>query len=599
MPQHMKETVYQTLGQALDDFYRVNDLKVMAKLICAEVPTRKAEIIEAISAALRGENLKTLFNRLSKIEQYAVAEAVFAPDGKINFQKFDAKYLGGPTLDQSLGDIGESDLLDLFIIRNQIPADIRSSLRAFVPKPKRDHVKYVTKLPKSIGPAIKGEAKIALEIRSTSRIALSNLETVLRLIDGGKLKVSRKTGHPSSAAVKSLSKLLHEGEWYNEPDMLDEIGYIQAFAWPIIVQGVGLAKADGSTLKLSNTGKRALAGDLPDVIKTAWKKWEKTKFIDEFSRINEIKGQKSSRGRALTDPATRRPVINEALCQCVPGRWIKVEELIRFMHSRGLDFEVARYAWKLYICDTQYGRLDDYDNWSIIEGRYLLAFLFEYAATLGLIDVAYVHPAGALPDYYDLWGVDGIDFLSRYDGLKYIRINSLGAYVLGITAKYYPPVFKTMPVLKVLSNYEIVITDAVSISPADRLFLDKTCKKISSSLWRISLRTLLDAAQNGTETKEIRAFIESRSSEAIPQTVTTLLDDAKKRTTLLSYSGRSHLIECTDPVLIQLICSDRKLSKMCLPAGDRYVVVLPGSEKPFLKALADIGYIVPQLREQI
>jgi hypothetical protein len=27
----------------------------------------------------------------------------------------------------------------------------------------------------------------------------------------------------------------------------------------------------------------------------------------------------------------------------------------------------------------------------------MLAFLFEYAATLGLIDVAYIHPAGAAP----------------------------------------------------------------------------------------------------------------------------------------------------------------------------------------------------------
>ncbi len=38
---------------------------------------------------------------------------------------------------------------------------------------------------------------------------------------------------------------------------------------------------------------------------------------------------------------------------------------------------------------------------------------------------------------------------------------------------------------------------------------------------------------------------------------------------------------------------------MCLPAGDRHIVVMPGMEKPFLEALADIGYIVPQFREQI
>ncbi len=595
----MKETVYQTLAQALNDCYIVDDLKTMAKLICAEVPTRKAEIIKAMSAALQDENLKTIFNRLSKIEQYAVAEAAFAPDDKIDFRKFNAKYLGGLNPDQSPGYRGKTNLLDLFIIRSQIPDDIRSSLKVFVLKPKSDYVKCVEKLPKSSRSAIKGEAKHTLGIRSTSQVALSNLKVVLRLIDGGKLKVSQKTGRPTSATVKSLAKLLHEGDWYKEPDMLDEIGPIQAFAWLILVQGAGLAKADGSTLKLNNAGKKALAGNLPDVIKTAWKKWEKTKFIDEFSRINEIKGQKSSRGRALTNPSTRRPVINEALCQCVPGRWIKVEELIRFMHSKDLDFNVTRYAWKLYICDAQYGCLDDYGNWSIIEGRYLLAFLFEYAATLGLIDVAYIHPAGALADYHDLWGIDGIDFLSRYDGLKYIRVNSLGAYVLGITDQYMPPAIKTRPILKVLPNHEIVVTDAVSISPADRLFLDKTCKKVSSSLWQISLRTLLDAAQNGTETKEILSFLKTRSSEAIPQTVITLLDDANKRTTRLSYSGRSHLIECRDPVLVQLICSDRKLSKMCLAAGDRYIVVMPGMEKPFLKALADIGYIVPQFMEQI
>jgi len=598
MAGYSNETDYQTLTQALNDYYLVDDLKKMAKLICAEVPARKAEIIEAISTAMLDGNLKTVFNRLSKIEQYAVAEAVHAPDGKIDSRKFEAKYLEGPNLGQGRGYRGESNLFDLFIIRRQVPTDIRNRLKTFVSKPKSDHVKYVEKLPKSIKCAT-DEARVDLEIRATSRAALNNLESVLRLIDGGKLKVSQKTGRPTSVTEKSLSKLLSGGDWYNEPDMLEEIGHIQAFAWPIIVQGAGLAKVEGSTLKLSNAGRKAIKGDLPDVIKTAWKRWEKTKIIDEFSRISEIKGQKSSRGRALTAPSTRRPVINEALGQCMPGRWVKVEELIRFMHSKGLDLNVVRYAWKLYICDPQYGRLDDYGNWSIVEGRYLLAFLFEYAATLGLIDVAYIHPAGALSDYESLWGVDGIEFLSRYDGLKYIRINSLGAYVLGVTDQYYPPVLETRPVLKVLPNHEIVVTDAVSISQADKLFLDKTCKKISSSLWRISLRTLLDAAQSGTEAEEVFTFLNSRSSEPIPETVTVLLNDAKNRSTPLSYSGRAHLIACKDPVLVRLISSDIKISKICLPAGDGYIVVLPGKEKEFIKALADIGYIVPQLREQI
>ena len=151
----------------------------------------------------------------------------------------------------------------------------------------------------------------------------------------------------------------------------------------------------------------------------------------------------------------------------------------------------------------------------------------------------------------------------------------------------------------VLPNHEIVITDAVSLSPADKLFLNKIGKKASSSLWRLTLSTLLAAAQSGTDTKQVRAFLESRSSQPLPETVIQLLNDAVGRSTRLSYSGRAHLIACKDPVLVQLISSDRKASKLCLPAAGDYIVVLPGKERDFIKTLADMGYIVPQFREQI
>ena len=36
--------------------------------------------------------------------------------------------------------------------------------------------------------------------------------------------------------------------------------------------------------------------------------------------------------------------------------------------------------------------------------RYLLCLLLEYAATLGLIDVAYTDPDEARPDFRHMWG---------------------------------------------------------------------------------------------------------------------------------------------------------------------------------------------------
>ncbi len=599
MARYIDDAVYDTLKKALNAKYTVAPLKDLAKLVCDYVPGIKGDIIDAIARAMQGDKLEVLFNQLDQIEQYGVAEAVFAPGGELDFRKFKAKYPQRPKIGRSYRYERESRLFDLFIIYGRIPTDIRDRLKTFVPRPEADNMNYVDTPPGSIPSEIQDEPDMPLEIRSTARSALSNLEAVLRLIDGGKLKVSQKTGRPTAAAVKKISKLLHGGDWYHEVEELEEVGPILSFAWPMIVQGAGLAKAHGSALKLTNSGKKALTGSLPEVIKKAWERWEKTRILDEFSRVDHIKGQKTSRGRTLTVPSKRRPIINEALGHCMPGKWVGVDELMRFMRSKGLEFEVARYEWKLYICESGYGNLEGYGGGSIIEGRYLLAYLFEYAGVMGLIDVAYTHPAWARSDYDDLWGADDLEYLSRYDGLRYIRLNSLGAYALGAADGYTPPVEKRRPVLKVLPNHDVVVTDAVSLTPADRMFLNKTCKKVSSSLWRISPGTVLDAVQGGASVKQIMEFLESRSSEAIPKTVTTLIEEAKKRSTRLSYPGRAHLIRSKDPVLVTLISSDRKLSKMCLPAGDDHIVVLPGKEKPFIKALANIGYIVPKFKEQI
>ena len=49
-----------------------------------------------------------------------------------------------------------------------------------------------------------------------------------------------------------------------------------------------------------------------------------------------------------------------------------------------------------YLGDAQYGIMgyDGYYRWEMLEGRYILAVLFEYAGTLGLFDLDYIHPQG-------------------------------------------------------------------------------------------------------------------------------------------------------------------------------------------------------------
>jgi len=113
------------------------------------------------------------------------------------------------------------------------------------------------------------------------------------------------------------------------------------------------------------------------------------------------------------------------------------------------------------------------------------------AGTLGLVDLDYVHPAGARNDFHDNWGGEDLDALSRYDGLRSIRLTALGAWVAGLTDTYArasSEVTDAAP-LKVLANLDIVATGP--IPAADRLLLSASTKQSNDRVWTVSAASLL------------------------------------------------------------------------------------------------------------
>lgn len=197
-----------------------------------------------------------------------------------------------------------------------------------------------------------------------------------------------------------LAEKLSGGDFYGPdatlPDCIAQAGPIKAFAWPLLLHAAGLVLRGGAKSALSPAGRKALGAAPAEVLRTAWQKWLKGGLLDEFSRVDQIKGQKS-KGSVMTAVAPRRVAIALALQQCPVGAWVAVDELARYMQAAGLDFEVAHDAWKLYLFELKYGSLgyDGSNGWPILQLRYLLCFLFEYAAVLGMVDVAFVGPQHA------------------------------------------------------------------------------------------------------------------------------------------------------------------------------------------------------------
>jgi hypothetical protein len=422
-------------------------------------------------------------------------------------------------------------------------------------------------------------------VRSTEREALANVAAVLQLCASGKLRCSEKTSRPAAATVRLVAESLAAGDFYpDEP--------IAAFAWPLLVQAGGLARLDGGKLVLTPKGRKALATPGAEVIRGLWERWPRHAPIDEFSRIETIKGQRSPSTLSAAEP--RRRAVAAALALCPPDEWITVDALFLAMHCADLNPTITRSGqglWRLYIDDRQYGSLgyDGHHDWPVLQGRYTLAVLFEYAATLGLLDVDYVDPAGARDDYHRMWGADWLDALSRYDGLVAVRLNALGRYAAGLSTAYTPPAdTATTQDLEVLANFDVVAT--AGLPAADRLVLDAYATRTSDRVWTLSLASLLAAADRGRPPADLATFLLQRAARGVPGTVTALLNDVAARFETVRDLGMRRIIECADPSVAVLIARDRTLRAHCTLIGERHLLLADDGEARFRSALRTLGY---------
>lgn len=424
-------------------------------------------------------------------------------------------------------------------------------------------------------------------VRCTEQEAQANLLAVLQLCAAGKLRCSQKTHRPGAATVAAVAEILQDGDFCPADP-------IAAFAWPLLLQAGGLTELASGKLALTTRGRAALTKPPHDTLRLLWQRWLNRAVLDEFSRIEEIKGQRAA--AVLSAAGPRRKTVGQALAACAPGQWTQVDDLFAAMRKSGLDFTIARSdraLWKLYLQDPQYGSLgyDGFHDWPLLQGRYTLAVLFEYAATLGLIDIDYVPPVGAREDYRDNWGGDDLDQLSRYDGLLALRLNPLGAYATGRVPAYIPapaPVDTDCCGVKVLPNFDIVALDG--LRPADALLLDAFADKTSDRVWTLSAGSLLSALDTKRNLKELRCYLAQASSQPLPQTVATLLDDTERRLGKVRDTGPVHLIECADEALATLLAGDRRLRALCTRLGERQLAV-PAEKLPaFRKALLAQGY---------
>jgi hypothetical protein len=578
-------------------------LKAFARqLALPKTLTRKPELVAELDRYVR-ERLSNLLAHCSVTEKQLLAEAAHNR-GRVDPTAFQAKYGKACPLPGNPRWGDRRTLLFLLLDYRgenwEMPPSISERLRALLEKPAPVAVQVVESLPTEYTPpqgTWRKPPPRPIHVHEGERIVLSELRSVLKLVQAGKLKVTDKVGRPTEDTVRLISEALVVPDFVVEPptEMTTKYeehgGAIRAHAWGVLVQQCEWAKAKSGRLALTSEGQKLLASMEVSDFAAGVEAFLWDDEFDELNRINHIRGQTGGGKRYLTPPGERRSEISESVAQWPLNQWIAFDEAVRFLLATGHRFEVTSADHTLYFGELQYGFLGG--QGSQINRQYMRAFLFESLATLGLIDIAYVYPHHLWPELGHSWGIDELSFCSRYDGLLYVRLNALGAYCLDATDVYQPAVPPEPRGWRVLPNREIALVDGQQLSPADRHMLALFATEKSEHLWELDPARILNYLESGGKAEDALQFLESNCAPPIPETVRTMLSDLARRGTVVQAVEEALLIEVADETTAALIAHDSQAGKYCWLAGDRRLAVPRRNSRAFRSAIKKLGFVIP------
>ncbi len=630
----------------------VEQLKWYATALPGQPPTRKGELVSWIAGHLaQGPALRKLWEQISAEQQAVIADVVHYQDGHYHPEVLQARYPQvaapeGPSdyAYYSFGGTRERKTakpFDLVFFRNwetgiYIPPDLAATLRTLTPAPPPPQIaSQAEMLPLPAKTRRKerwaiyqstdfghlliqtgeaeppGEAESTpaptLLVSDTERATFHDLAATLYLIQQGKGSVSAATKLPTLPTLRQLRARLLVGDYLADGEYERAEDAIRPLALIVLVQAAKWAAPTGATgnkLELTKAGQAALAAPLGAAqVREAWERWLKSDLLDELTRIRAIKGQQSKDAR-LTKPAERREKLTALLRALPPARWVTFDEALRYMRAERLLPLIERNADPAlhvgsYLEYGDAGLGSGAKYWDVVLGSYMRVLVWEYAATLGLVEIAYTAPEESVHDFGELYGLDD-SYLSRYDGLWSVRLTNLGAYALGLTGDYAPPAAATPtgpPLLRVLPNLDIVVTDAVRLLPNDRAFLERIGTAQSQDVYRLNRDLLLDAAQNGLDLHQVRSFLVARSGVPLvdlPSTVRSFFADLDRRLGALREGGRMLVIESADPFLLTELANDSSLRGLVQRGqiGDRAVLLVPeDQEAAARRQLKKLGYL--------
>jgi len=475
--------------------------------------TRKADMVAALEKYLKNEqNIIRTWNRLNPLEKELMEECVRS-NGKLEydeikqvFQKHNVEFPYTSSYSCRFSDVFDDySPARLFFINRYIPKSIYNVLKRMV---KPLEIKY-TPIKKAIDNNIDAELVIGESF-------IKDCINFMKLVNNSKLKTTKVSGLPNKTAFLKINEVLVNKEILTSD--FDDLSNIRNIEQTFRIYGLSnllreaklIEEAEGRIV-LGLRAKEFLKASCQDKCEMLLDAYINSEKIYELDRIRELKMRVS----VTSNLRSGRELVLKYLSHCPVNEWIEMNEMLTFIKKNDREFLTDIVGEILTYDEYNHYYYSGYHNWRDIEGRFVEIVLLEYLSAMGIVDIGICEKEDC--DYRYI----------QYYSVKYFRLTSLGAYVLGITDDYTGEAMQEDSGFLIQPNYEIVIA-AGNMQDVHEFYLDSFAEKISAgsvSVYKLSFKSIIKALDRNISVKNIITYLEEYASQPIPENVLLTLQE--------------------------------------------------------------------------
>jgi hypothetical protein len=118
---------------------------------------------------------------------------------------------------------------------------------------------------------------------------------------------------------------------------------------------------------------------------------------------------------------------------------------------------------------------------------------------------------------------------------------------------------------------------------------DAWCVQEAPRSWRLDRHKAIAAIERGHGVEDLRAFLQSRDEQPLPETVESFITTCGKNSNAMKLIGTTLLIECKDEPTAELVAGHKLNTGLCERVGKRRLVVRLEHEEKFRALVRTLG----------